>query len=137
MPVHRGGAVGNPTHAQARLSRRTLLSGSVASLALPWVLRGARAAAPRLVCDVSDEAAWEELTDKIKCGIVVRPNDPRFVRLTQPENLRYYNPPATSDAPPDSDAPFGVVVPQRRRSRHVDPLGPRTRLADGAALGGA
>jgi hypothetical protein len=98
-------------HAQPRLSHRTLLSGSVASLALPWVLRGAHAAPPRLVCDVSD-AAWEELAGKIKCGVVVRPNDPRFVRLTQPENLRYYNPPATMDAPPDSDAPFGVVVPR-------------------------
>jgi hypothetical protein len=104
------GAAEYPVRAQPRLSRRTLLSGSVASLALPWVLRGARAAPPPLVCDVSD-AAWEELAGRIKCGIVVRPNDPRFVRLTQPENLRYYNPPAPSDAPPDSDAPFGVVVP--------------------------
>jgi hypothetical protein len=36
------GAVEFPVLAQPRLSRRTLLSGSVASLALPWVLRGAR-----------------------------------------------------------------------------------------------
>ena len=86
-------------HAQPRLTRRTLLCGSVASLALPWVLRGARAAPAPPARDVN-EAAWRELADKIKCGIVVRPNDPRFVRLTQPENLRYYNPPASPDGPP-------------------------------------
>jgi hypothetical protein len=73
-----------------------LLSGSVASLALPWVLRGAPAA---LAPGISD-AAWKKLAGKITGG-GLWPNDPRFVALTRPENLRYYNPPATPDASPD------------------------------------
>src|SRR5262249_26072674 len=43
---------------------------------------------------------------------VLRPNDPRFVRLTQPENLRYYNPPINPSDPPDPDAPLAVVRPR-------------------------
>lgn len=93
-------------HAQPRLSRRTLLSGSVAGLALPWVLRGARAAPARGVSD----AAWKKLAGKITGG-VLWPNDPRFVALTRPENLRYYNPPTAPNASPDPDAPFAVVRP--------------------------
>jgi hypothetical protein len=104
------GAAEYPMRAQPRLSRRTLLSGSVASLALPWVLRGARAAPPPLVCDVSD-AAWKELAKKVPRGVVQRPGAWWFQDLTKPENLRYYNPPASTDAPPDPDAPFGVVIP--------------------------
>ena len=104
------GAVEFPMHAQPRLSRRTLLSGSAASLALPWVLRGARAAPPPRVCDVSDKL-WKELADKLSHGVVRRPGDWWFRALTQPENLRYYNPPASDDAPRDPDAPFGVAIP--------------------------
>ena len=89
-----------------KLSRRALLSGSAASLALPLLPRGSRAQSASAV----SEAAWQELGKNITGG-VLRPNDPRFVRLTQPENLRYYNPPARPDLPPDPDAPFGVVRP--------------------------
>jgi FAD/FMN-containing dehydrogenase len=94
------------TNALSQLSRRTLLSGAAASLALPLLPRRSRALSPPTV----SEAAWRELGKKIKGG-VLRPNDPRFVALTQPENLRYYNPPAQPGAPPDPDAPFGVVRP--------------------------
>jgi FAD/FMN-containing dehydrogenase len=91
---------------KSRLSRRALLSGSAASLALPLLPRASRAQSAPAV----SEAAWRELGRNITGG-VVRPNDPRFVRLTQPENLRYYNPPAQPGLPPDPDAPFGVVRP--------------------------
>src|SRR5215469_265987 len=94
-------------HTPPRLTRRALLSGSVASLALPWVLRGARAGP---ASDISD-AAWKKLAGKITGG-VLWPNDRRFAALTRPENLRYYNPPATPDTPPDPDAPLAVVRPQ-------------------------
>jgi hypothetical protein len=58
------------------------------------------------------DSAWRELDDpKNMTGGVQRPNDPRFVWLTQPENLRYYNPPANPGGTPDCDAPFGVVRP--------------------------
>jgi FAD/FMN-containing dehydrogenase len=97
-------------HAQPRLTRRALLSGSVASLALPWVLRGVRAAPARGISD----AAWKKLAGKITGG-VLWPNDPRFVALTRPENLRYYNPPAPADASPDPDAPFAVVRPHNAK----------------------
>jgi hypothetical protein len=97
-------------HAQPRLSRRALLFGSVASLALPSVLRGARAAPARPIGD----KAWEKLAGKITGG-VLRPNDPRFVALTRPENLRYYNPPPAAGAPPDPDAPFAVVRPHNAK----------------------
>jgi FAD/FMN-containing dehydrogenase len=83
-----------------------LLSGSAAGLALPFLPRGSRALSPPTV----SEAAWRKL-DKCITGGVLRPNDPRFVRLTQPENLRYYNPPALPGGMPDPDAPFGVVRP--------------------------
>ena len=89
-------------HAEPQLTRRALLSGSVASLALPWVLRGARAAPESGISD----AAWNELAGKITGG-VLWPSDPRFCELTRPENLRYYNP----DSSPDPDAPFAVVQP--------------------------
>jgi FAD/FMN-containing dehydrogenase len=90
----------------SRLSRRALLSGAAASLALPLLPRRSRAQSLPAVSD----AAWWELGKNITGG-VLRPNDPRFVALTQPENLRYYNPPAQPGAPPDPDAPFGVVRP--------------------------
>lgn len=90
---------------KTHLSRRALLAGSAASLALPLLPRGSRAQSQ------PSEAAWRELGQNITGG-VLRPNDPRFVRLTQPENLRYYNPPAQpGDGRPDPDAPFGVVRP--------------------------
>jgi FAD/FMN-containing dehydrogenase len=92
--------------AKSRLSRRALLSGSAASLVLPVLPRRSRAQSP-----VVSEAAWWELNRRITGG-VLRPNDPRFVRLTQPENLRYYNPLAEPGLKPDPDAPFGVVRPR-------------------------
>ena len=88
---------------KSQLSRRTLLSGAVASLALPLLPRGSRAQSRPAV----SEAAWAELGRHITGG-VLRPNDPRFVSLTLPENLRYYNPPTQPGAGrPDPDAPFG------------------------------
>jgi FAD/FMN-containing dehydrogenase len=90
----------------SQLSRRALLSGSAATLALPLLPRGASAQPTPAV----SEAAWAELGRRITGG-VLRPNDPRFVRLTQPENLRYFNPPSQPGAPADPDAPFGVVRP--------------------------
>ena len=91
--------------AKSQLSRRALLSGAAASFALPWVPRGSRALSSPIVSD----AAWRELDRNITGG-VQRPGDPRFVPLTQPENLRYYNPPGLGGSP-DPDAPFGVVRP--------------------------
>ena len=83
------------------------MSGAAASLALPLLPRGSRAQSRPAV----SEAAWAEL-DRHITGGVLRPNDPRFVRLTLPENLRYYNPPTQPGAGrPDPDAPFGVVRP--------------------------
>lgn len=91
---------------KSQFSRRALLSGTAASLALPLLPRGSRAQTPAV-----SEAAWRKLGDNITGG-VLRPNDPRFVRLTLPENLRYYNPPAQpGGGPADPDAPFGVVRP--------------------------
>ena len=90
----------------SQLSRRAVLSGSAASLALPLLPRASRALSPPAV----SEAAWREL-DKCITGGVLRPNDPRFIELTQPENLRYYNPPSNPGGAPDPDAPFGVVRP--------------------------
>lgn len=95
--------------ANSQLSRRAVLSGSAASLALPLLPRRSRAQSGPAV----SEAAWREL-DKNITGGVIRPNDPRFVRLTLPENLRYYNPPPQPGAGrPDPDAPFGVVRPHK------------------------
>jgi FAD/FMN-containing dehydrogenase len=93
--------------AGSQLSRRALLAGTAASLAVPLMPRRSRAQSQ------PSEAAWRDLNDKmIKSGGVIRPNDPRFVRLTLPENLRYYNPPAQpGNGPPDPDAPFGLVRP--------------------------
>jgi FAD binding domain/Berberine and berberine like len=91
---------------QLRLSRRALLSGTAAIVAVPWVRRGAHAVpAP----PVSDDA-WDKLARRVTGG-VLRPGDPRFLALTRPENLRYYNPPASPDAAPDPDAPFAAVRP--------------------------
>jgi FAD binding domain/Berberine and berberine like len=92
--------------APSHLTRRALLHGAGASLALPLVLRRA-SAAPR--SNVS-KAAWDALAAKITGG-VLPPNDPRFRTLTRPENLQYYNPPLTPDGRPDPDAPLGVVLP--------------------------
>jgi FAD/FMN-containing dehydrogenase len=89
----------------SQLSRRAMLAGSAASLALPSFPRGSRAQSQ------PSDAAWRELDKRMKRG-VIRPNDPRFTRLTLPENLRYYNPPAQpGNGPPDPDAPFGLVRP--------------------------
>jgi FAD/FMN-containing dehydrogenase len=90
----------------SQLSRRALLSGSAATLALPLLARSARAQPAPPV----SEAAWRAL-DWYITGGVLRPNDPRFVKLTQPENLRYFNPPANPGGKPDPDAPFAVVRP--------------------------
>ena len=98
---------GDTMQTQSHLSRRAVLSGSAASLALPWLPRASRAQSRPAV----SEAAWREL-DKCITGGVLRPNDPRFVYLTQPENLRYYNPPSNPGGMPDPDAPFGVVRPR-------------------------
>ena len=86
-----------------RPSRRTLLAGAAASLALPWLSRGVRAAAPA----VSDDA-WAKLARRITGG-VVRPGDARFVALTQPENLRY------DAAPPDPAAPLAAIQPHNAK----------------------
>lgn len=95
---------------QLRLSRRRLLVGAVAGAALPYRLRSAHAAPQQEV----DDKAWAKLAEKITGG-VLRPNDPRFPSLTTPENLRYYNPPARPDAPPDPDAPLAAVLPRDAR----------------------
>lgn len=93
--------------ARSQLSRRAMLAGTAATLALPSLPRRSRAQSQPTV----SEAAWRELGSKITGG-VIRPNDPRFVRLTLPENLRYYNPPPQpGSGPPDPDAPFGLVRP--------------------------
>jgi FAD/FMN-containing dehydrogenase len=100
-------ASGEIMQTRPQLSRRALLSGSAASLALPSLARSARAQpAP-----TASEAAWRELESCIPHG-VLRPNDPRFVGLTRPENLRYFNPPANPDEPPDPNAPLAVVLPR-------------------------
>ncbi|HEX3860190.1 MAG TPA: FAD-binding oxidoreductase [Stellaceae bacterium] len=49
---------------------------------------------------------------KTVTGGVIRPGDARFVALTRPENLRYYNPPSLPGGPVDPDAPFAVVRPR-------------------------
>jgi len=98
-------------HIRQRLSRRTLLSASVAGLAAPWVLRGAHAAATQGI----SESAWAELGRRVTGGVFrhndARHNDPRFLALTKPENLRYFNPPDRPDGPPDPDAPLAAVQP--------------------------
>ena len=75
------------------VSRRSLLSGVAASAILPW--RPSRAA--------PSGPYWEDLAKLIDSPVLL-PNDPRFVRLTQPENLYYYRP-----EPPG--APKAVVRP--------------------------
>ena len=112
---------GGTMQTASRVSRRALLSGAATSLALPLLPRAARAQSLPMTCLVPSgyvdgetipDAAWQELGDpKNMTGGVQRPNDPRFVWLTQPENLRYYNPPANPGGTPDCDAPFGVVRP--------------------------
>jgi FAD/FMN-containing dehydrogenase len=99
-------AIGESMQTTSRLSRRAVLSGSAAGLVAPLLARSARAQPAPTV----SEAAWREL-DRHITGGVLRPNDPRFVRLTQPENLRYFNPPANPGEKADPDAPFGVVRP--------------------------
>src|SRR5712671_80110 len=89
--------------ATSRLSRRALLSGTAASLAAPLVVRSAFAQ------PAVSEAAWRQLASGVP---VLGPNDPRFVRLTQPENLRYYNPPANPGNTFDPDAPYAVAIPR-------------------------
>jgi FAD/FMN-containing dehydrogenase len=70
------------------VSRRSLLAGVAASAILPW--RPSRAARP--------EPDWDELAKLIGSPVLL-PNDPRFVRLTQPENLHYYRSAGTPGAP--------------------------------------
>jgi len=83
-----------------------MLAGTAASLALPSLPRRSRAQSQR------KEPAWGDL-EKCVPGGVIRPGDPRFVRLTLPENLRYYNPPVQpGNGPPDPDAPLGLVRPR-------------------------
>ena len=98
--------MGETMQTELHVSRRALLSGAAASLALPSLPRAARA----LSSSTIPESAWIDLGQNITGG-VQRPNDPRFVFLTQPENLRYYNPPADPRGKPDPDAPLGVVRP--------------------------
>jgi FAD/FMN-containing dehydrogenase len=98
---------GLPMIARLGLSRRALLSGAVAGLALPWVRRVAYSSPTPAIGD----QAWRMLAERITGG-VMRPPDPRFLLLTRPENLRYYNPPSTPDGPADPDAPFAVVRPR-------------------------
>lgn len=85
-----------------QLSRRSWLAGSAASLAMPFIPRGARAALAR----AASEPDWDKLGELVK-NRVFRPDDPRFTPLTRPENLRYYRP----DLPIDPDKPLGVVLP--------------------------
>lgn len=79
-------------------TRRTLLGGAAASAALPWFPRVARAEGPIPRYD------WDQLARAIKRP-VLQPNDPRFVRLTQPENSYYFSTKA-------DEAPLAVVRPQ-------------------------
>jgi hypothetical protein len=81
---------------KSAVSRRSLLAGVAASAILPWRL--SRAASPR--------PDWEDLA-KLIASPVLLPNDPRFVSLTQPENLYYYRPAGTPLAP------MAVVQPPR------------------------
>jgi hypothetical protein len=76
------------------VTRRSLLAGVAASAILPW--RPSRAARPT--------PNWNELARLIKSPVLL-PNDPRFVNLTQPENLYYYR---RADKP---GAPMAVVRP--------------------------
>lgn len=77
-------------------SRRRLLAGATAALALPWVARaGLAAPTPRALPD----SAWRELART--AGWVVRPDDAAFRNLIRPQNLRW-----------DTVAPRGVVMPR-------------------------
>jgi FAD/FMN-containing dehydrogenase len=78
---------------KSAVSRRSLLAGVAASAILPW--RPSRAAPP--------DRDWNDLAKLIDSPVLL-PHDPRFVRLTQPENLYYYR----SKGP---DAPKAVVRP--------------------------
>jgi len=91
---------------QVRFSRRALLASALATLATPRIVRGA---APEASAKISD-AAWNDLARQITGG-VIRPPDPRFIVLTRPENLRFYDPPDTPDAI-DPNAPLAVVRPR-------------------------
>lgn len=66
-----------------------MLAGVAASAILPW--RPSRAAP-------APEPDWDDLA-KLIASPVLLPNDPRFVNLTQPENLYYYRPTGTPGAP--------------------------------------
>jgi len=73
---------------KSAVSRRSLLAGVAASAILPW--RPSRAAPP--------EPDWNDLAKLIDSPVLL-PNDPRFVTLTQPENLYYYRSAGTPGAP--------------------------------------
>src|SRR4051794_41765806 len=102
--------MGDIMPAGSQLSRRALLAGTAASLAVPLMSRRSRAQSQ------PSEAAWRDLNDKmIKSGGGIRPNDPRFFRLTLPENPRHYNPPAPpGNGPPHPPPPLrggGAATP--------------------------
>lgn len=98
--------------AQQRLSRRTILAGTAASLAMPWPLRWAKAQPATLALNLP-ESAWKELAGKVSGG-VIRPGDPRFLMLAKPENLRYFHPPG-ANGQPGEDSPSAVVRPRNAR----------------------
>jgi FAD/FMN-containing dehydrogenase len=78
---------------KSTVSRRSLLAGVAASAIVPW--RPSRAAPSR-------GPDWDDLAKLIDSPVLL-PNDPRFVNLTQPENLYYYRPMAVV-RPPTPDA---------------------------------
>ncbi len=82
--------------ADRRLSRRTLLAGAAAGLALPFVSSPAPA---RPAFQISS-AAWRDLAARVG-GPVVRPGDAAYRALTTPQNLRY-----------DTNAALAVVQPR-------------------------
>ena len=76
-------------------SRRRLMAGAAAAVAMPWV---ARAAGPPAARSPS-QAAWRDLARV--GGWVVRPGDTAFHTLIRPQNLRW-----------DTVVPRGVVMPR-------------------------
>jgi hypothetical protein len=73
------------------ISRRGLLADVAASAILPW-LPCPSCAAPAAAPD------WGNLAKLIGSPVLL-PDDPRFVNLTQPENLYYYRPANAVGAP--------------------------------------
>ena len=73
---------------KSAVSRRSLLAGVAAGAILPW--RPSRAA--------PSTPDWDDLAKLIDSPVLL-PNYPRFVNLTQPENLYYYRPAGEPGAP--------------------------------------